>query len=702
MTKLIKAGDQVEILAVKLYNKREVKSKYGSAWETAIQYGTVVEKLKRSVKVRLDCGKMVEIGTRSVTKSVTTLSEPVESSNTENRCPNTLPGPEESESEASSVSSGFSSDSDSSDGEEADIVEGHSFQNASNDSLLRPHGLEWKPVAEVSQDINVPTRFKAKLLWGALSYGVKSELDYFMQMYPHEHIEQTLAATNKNLKKNRKLTIKEWFQFLGILIAMSFVGGLPRDTLWAEPGEKLISYNFGRWMSRNRFETILAAFSFTVDADGEEDDANGTEDETSDKTKTRRTFESIQSVVNAFNKQRNSGFEPGTHLCVDESVSEWRGKDAKHMDGCPHVTKIIRKPKGVGEEITDLCDVETGIMLRLELVENKSIMRQKKYHARYGSGTGYLLRLTEDFRGSGRAVNADSAFASVNGCVALQKQHGLHFAGIVKTAHSKFPKDYLLEAPVQERGDHIVALAQEEGVKMLAVGWADKKRKCLVSTYGNTLPGNPHMKRRWKAAGNREETYYKEVKRPKIIEDYFNAACKIDVHNHLRQGSLSIETALRTHRWDIRLYSTILGIVVVDSYLAYSHFEKFGKRNHASLRSFQEELITAILANDLGSSPSTVSSSSDSRELSADLIIHSLRPLNKSKYGKTRKRKHESKNSAKKFAGNRLRCHVCSKPSHYYCSTCSSDTSSSSKGLVVICGPKSGRSCFEKHQMRSN
>ena len=91
---------------------------------------------------------MVEIGTRSVTKSVTTLSEPVESSNTENRCPNTLPGPEESESEASSVSSGFSSDSDSSDGEEADIVEGHSFQNASNDSLLRPHGLEWKPVAE--------------------------------------------------------------------------------------------------------------------------------------------------------------------------------------------------------------------------------------------------------------------------------------------------------------------------------------------------------------------------------------------------------------------------------------------------------------------------------------------------------------------------------------------------------------------------
>ena len=34
---------------------------------------------------------------------------------------------------------------------------------------------------------------------------------------------------------------------------------------------------------------------------------------------------------------------------MDESISAWRGKDGNYCsDGMPHVTKIKRKPKGVG------------------------------------------------------------------------------------------------------------------------------------------------------------------------------------------------------------------------------------------------------------------------------------------------------------------------------------------------------------------
>ena len=40
----------------------------------------------------------------------------------------------------------------------------------------------------------------------------------------------------------------------------------------------------------------------------------------------------------------------GVKLVVDESMSEWKGKDSRFgADGCPHVTKIMRKPK-----ITDM------------------------------------------------------------------------------------------------------------------------------------------------------------------------------------------------------------------------------------------------------------------------------------------------------------------------------------------------------------
>jgi hypothetical protein len=43
----------------------------------------------------------------------------------------------------------------------------------------------------------------------------------------------------------------------------------------------------------------------------------------------------------------------------------------------PHVSKIARKAEGVGLEFKSACDVETGIMLQLELSENKTVMAQK-------------------------------------------------------------------------------------------------------------------------------------------------------------------------------------------------------------------------------------------------------------------------------------------------------------------------------------
>ena len=134
-------------------------------------------------------------------------------------------------------------------------------------------------------------------------------------------------------------------------------------------------------------------------------------------------------------------------------------------------------------------------------------MKAKADTSQYESGTAYLVRLAKALKGSARAVNADSAFASLKSCGALGKELGLLFAGMVKTAHKKFPKKYLEEVEVSERGDHIATIAEEDGVKLLACGWADKKRKLSVSSYGCTLQGLPHKKRRWKREGNEEKAY---------------------------------------------------------------------------------------------------------------------------------------------------------------------------------------------------
>ena len=65
-----------------------------------------------------------------------------------------------------------------------------------------------------------------------------------------------------------------------------------------------------------------------------------------------------------------------------------------------------------------------------------------EFHGEYGEGTVVTLHLTKDYFGTNRTVHADSAFSLVKTSEVLQSR-GLHFMGIVKTAHKGFPKEYI-------------------------------------------------------------------------------------------------------------------------------------------------------------------------------------------------------------------------------------------------------------------
>ncbi|OQR88144.1 hypothetical protein THRCLA_22900 [Thraustotheca clavata] len=102
-------------------------------------------------------------------------------------------------------------------------------------------------------------------------------------------------------------------------------------------------------------------------------------------------------------------------------MSAWQGSNRKHKhNGMPHVTKIQRKPEGIGEEIKTIACAETSILLQLDLVEG---VRQagKQYQKELGSGTATVLRLSQPYFGTGRTVVADSAFASVKTLIELKK-----------------------------------------------------------------------------------------------------------------------------------------------------------------------------------------------------------------------------------------------------------------------------------------
>ena len=129
-------------------------------------------------------------------------------------------------------------------------------------------------------------------------------------------------------------------------------------------------------------------------------------------------------------------------MVVDEVMSAWRGAEGKYSaEGLPHVTKIARKPEGVGAEIKALADGESNIMLRLDIMEGKDRQREKPFADVGSEGTAITLRLSQPYFGSGRVIHADSAFSSVRTCLELRKQPALH--GVCEDSNSRISQALL-------------------------------------------------------------------------------------------------------------------------------------------------------------------------------------------------------------------------------------------------------------------
>ncbi len=340
----------------------------------------------------------------------------------------------------------------------------------------------------------------------------------------------------------------------------------------------------------------------------------------------------IRPLIDGFNNAREKNFEPGKVLCVDECMSAWRGKNGKYcVEGMPHVTKIIRKPEGVGAELKSIGCGESGILLRLELIEGSEEQKKKDHYAETQSeGTAVTARLSEPWFNTKRVVVADSAFSSIKTCKYLAS-NGLYFMGMVKTARKEFPVDYFkqwiesgpargefcmlcLKQPVPNPAENTQPTSSIAQLPIYACCWNDRKAKCIVSNCGDSTRGTPSSRRRHRIVDNEEsgerETvrYNKVVERPQMIELFFNNFNIIDVHDHFRQGSLAIEKSWKTQSWWHRVFSTVIAMCIVDAYLMYRYESEsvdHSKPKILDFADFRSRLAYQMIHQDNPSTPTT-------------------------------------------------------------------------------------------------
>lgn len=327
-------------------------------------------------------------------------------------------------------------------------------------------------------------------------------------------------------------------------------------------------------------------------------------------------------------------------------------------------------------------------------------LRDQAYNIEEATGrvfpynTAVTLRLTSSIHGTNRTVVGDSAFSSMSTARAC-KQYGLHFMGIIKTAHKQYPKAILKRlSHGQPRGSFKVMQTTSVEDPIYALAWADKKLKLLVSTRGTTLPTDASVRKRARLNedGSTQE-FQILVPRPSMVKMFFEPFNAVDTNDQYRQGILKLEENWKTHSWVTRAISTVLGVIFVNSHLAMQLTRGNLNLSADTLKNDMDKLAYRLIFNpyladeqrDLRPRPGDPEVTTTPEALRGNHVLMNL--------GESTKYRGKSCNSA------RIRCSICSTPCRSYCLDCSDD----SRGkYVAICRPGAKRKgtsmCYYEHK----
>jgi hypothetical protein len=472
-----------------------------------------------------------------------------------------------------------------------------------------PTYLQWF----LSEDVNIENnnillyRGHTSFNWGHVAdifdnNHIKTPFQYFMLMHPVQYVARIMEYTVNCMVAQGKGRIATWeyYAFLGITLARSLEptpGNL--EHYWNVPIDDNndstlrppdFSTRFG--MSHTTYRKILSCLRL--------------DDYLREGAEGQDRYLPIREYIHQRNIRRENVITPGREIIIDECMSAYKGVEMLFKDlNTIHITKIIRKPKGVGIELKASCDGETNIILRLEIQEGALVAGTKEFETAPHNlpfHCAVVLRLANPWLRSGRVIKGDSAFTSVKTAIEVLKR-GCHYQGPLKSCYSGFPKEHFEEwgRTTPERGAHTVVTANvtvnegENEKVLLGIGWCAKKKmtKTFISTFGSSFDGDPHVVLRSARQMNEEtriwETVHQErpTNRPSVVADIFKNINSIDLHDRYRQGYLALENSWGTHVWWHRLFATLLGMDATDAYMAYSYdFDRYAIHEDGEKMSF--------------------------------------------------------------------------------------------------------------------
>jgi hypothetical protein len=532
--------------------------------------------------------------------------------------------------------------------------------------------------------------------------GKYSRLQYFLLMFPPNQLSAMCQQTNVQLAQQNKhcMSTGELLRFFGILILATKFEFSSRSQLWSTtaPSKYIPAPAFGKTgMSRQRFDDLWRNIRWS----------NQCPERPEGMSSHTFRWQLVDDFVERYNNHRANTFKPSHLICVDESMSRWYGQGGEWINhGLPNYVAIDRKPEN-GCEIQNAACGCSGIMLRLKVVKGKTATEDDgDYNEQLLHGTKILKELVLPWWWTDRIVCADLYFSSVGTAMELQ-QHGLRFIGVVKTATKQYPMRYLSTLELNQRGERRGLVMRDVDTNystLLAFVWMDRDRRYFVSSASSLDAGKPYVRYRWRQIDQSPDADPERLEiiipQPKAAELYYSACGMIDRHNRSRQDTLMLERKLGTTNWSTRVNLSIFGMIVVDTWLAYSLCTGIGRANgrEEKQKDFYTALAEELVDNqydNVGSRRVFVEANLDS---DSPALSRSTGEPRSGLYAHLTPTKKRRKNKDGSFSSNRLqgRCLVCSKKTTYVCSVCKDEETPHSREPWV-CYTTKGKLCYANH-----
>lgn len=174
--------------------------------------------------------------------------------------------------------------------------------------------------------------------------------------------------------------------------------------------------------SKNRFSHLLNHLRF--------DDK-----ETRTPRQKRDKFAHIRELWDLFLLNLSRHYHPGQSITVDEQLVPFRGR-------CPFIQYIPSKPDKYGIKIFWVCDNETKYPLRgFAYLGREQTGPRPVTENNVAIGTNTVLKLTEDFTGSGRNVTCDNFFTNLDLAERLVKKN-LTLVGTIRRNKPVLPETF--------------------------------------------------------------------------------------------------------------------------------------------------------------------------------------------------------------------------------------------------------------------